>query len=79
MRRKGPFKVHVPMDDLIKRPSLNFPEAIRVSGYGRKTLERLVEEGQILAFPEGKRIRFVTESLLSYPRRKAEAQRALAS
>ena len=53
----------VPIADLWDQRAVWFHEALRMSGYSRPALKRLIQEDRVKTFIEGKRLRVVVSSL----------------
>lgn len=56
----------LPIDQLKHQTSLDIPDAARLSGFDRRRVIKLCEDGEYLWFWEGSRRRVVTESVFSY-------------
>jgi hypothetical protein len=56
----------VPLADLSCRANLSIKEAMRLTGLSRQKVNNHVREGHWRWFPEGARIRVITDSIFSY-------------
>lgn len=75
-KRKKPFvpKTKPTAEELRGRLNLSIEEARILTGYSRPRVEKLCDDGEWQSFPEGKRTRIITDSIVAYQLRKAGAQ-----
>jgi predicted DNA-binding transcriptional regulator AlpA len=56
--------------ELKSSANMSIPEAMRYTGYGRPLVEEKIRNKDWASFPEGKRTRIVTASIIAYQERK---------
>lgn len=65
-------KVHLPLSELKNQLTVSVTEAMRISGFSRAKINKLMDGREVRWFTEGCRARIVTASLTEYATKRAE-------